>query len=239
MTVSASALREIHRIHRQISDLRGRLDRGPRQVKALEIRLQELEEKYGAAKESLQHTRISADDKQLQLRQREDRIKDLQGKLNSCSSNREYQTLKEQIAADEQANSVLSDEILEALERIDEQQLSLEQQEQERAKAVQEVEALRTRVTEQQSVLQAELERVTDNLQQAESSLPADIRGDYERIARVRGADALAQVDGGTCTGCYQVLSPQMMNLLMLARPQFCSSCGALLYMPEDEISGE
>ena len=101
MSVTASALREIHRIHRQITDLRSRLDRGPRQVKASEVHLQGLEEKCAAEKESLKQTRMSADSKQLQLRQREDRIKDLQIKLNGCSSNREFQALKEQIAADE------------------------------------------------------------------------------------------------------------------------------------------
>ncbi len=47
------------------------------------------------------------------------RIVDLEGKLNTAASNREFSLLKEQIAADEQANSVLSDEILEALEQLD------------------------------------------------------------------------------------------------------------------------
>ncbi len=125
MSVTASALREIHRIHRQITDLRGRLDRGPRQVRATELHLQDLEKKRVEGKELFKQTRMSSDDKQLQLRQREDRIKDLQVKLNSCSSNREYQALKEQIAADEQANSVLSDEILESLESLDEQQIAV------------------------------------------------------------------------------------------------------------------
>ncbi len=119
MTVSASALRELHRIHRQITDLKGQLGRGPRQVRAAEALLERLETALTAAKEALTHTRVSADGKQLQLREREQRIEDLQVKLNTCNSNREYQALKEQIAADQQANSVLSDEILEALEKID------------------------------------------------------------------------------------------------------------------------
>lgn len=235
MTVSASALREIHRIHRQISDLRSRLERGPRQVKASEAHLNDIRDKCAQAKETLKQTRMSADDKQLQLRQREDRIKDLRGKLNSCSSNREYQTLKEQIAADQQANSVLSDEILEALERIDQQHEAVEQQEQECQKLADDLQSLSKKVEAEQQQLGAELERVTEELHQSESSLPSEIKADYERIARVRGEDTLAQVDGETCSGCFQVLSPQTMNLLMMGKAQFCTSCGALLYLPEDD----
>ena len=238
MSVTASALREIHRIHRQITDLRSRLERGPRQVKASQIHLHGLEEKCAAEKESLKQTRMSADSKQLQLRQREDRIKDLQAKLNGCSNNREFQALKEQIAADEQANSVLSDEILEALEKIDEQSASLTQQEEERQQVTDDLAVLKARVEQQQADLTAELERVTNNLHQAETSLPAEIKSDYERIARSRGENTLAQVDGEVCSGCFQMLSPQTMNVLMLGRPVFCSSCGALLYLPEDAELG-
>ena len=63
--------------------------------------------------------RVAADQKQLQLKAGEEKIKDLKRKLNAAASNREYQILKEQIAADDMAKSVLEDEIIEALEKID------------------------------------------------------------------------------------------------------------------------
>ncbi len=238
MSVTASALREIHRIHRQITDLRSRLQRGPRLVKASEAHRQSMDEKFATDKESLQQTRMSADEKQLQLRQREERIKDLQGKLNSCATNREYQTLTEQIAADKQANNVLSDEILEALERIDEQQVIVTQEDEERQKVIADLKTLKTRVETEQTELTAELERVTNLLHEAESSLPSEIKVDYLRISRTRGEDTLAQVDGETCSGCFQMLSPQTMNILSMGRALFCSHCGALLYLPEDTTPG-
>ncbi|MFW6169602.1 MAG: zinc ribbon domain-containing protein [Planctomycetota bacterium] len=234
MSVTASALREIHRIHRQIGDLRGRLKRGPRQVKATEANLRELEEKCTAAKESLQRNQMSTDAKQLQLQQREDRIKDLKGKLNTCNSNREYQALNEQIAADEQANNVLSDEILEGLERIDQQRTLLSQEERERQEVAAELEQLRQKIETQQGELQAELDRVTNELQMAEQTLPAEIKENYQRLARSRGEQALAPVEGEVCLGCYHKVSPQTLNVLMKGQACFCTSCGALLYLPED-----
>jgi hypothetical protein len=75
---------------------------------------------------------------------------------------------------------------------------------------------------------------VTEELTQAERCLPADFKIDYDRISRARGEDALAQVEGETCGGCYQMLTAQTINDLLLSRPVFCKSCGALLYLPED-----
>ena len=45
MTFSAASLRELHRIHRQLSDLRERLDRGPKQIKARQAAIAAAEEK--------------------------------------------------------------------------------------------------------------------------------------------------------------------------------------------------
>lgn len=234
MSVTASALREIHRIHRQIGDLRGRLKQGPRQVQATKANLRELEEKCTAVKESLQRTQMSTDSKQLQLQQREDRIKDLKGKLNSCSNNREYQALKEQIAADEQANNVLSDEILEGLEKIDQQRALLAQEDQERQQVAAELEQLQGKIERQQEELNIELDRVTQELKVAERALPAEIKDNYQRLARSRGEDALAPVDEEVCLGCHHRVSPQTLNVLMKGDACFCSSCGSLLYLPEN-----
>ena len=234
MTVSASALRELHRIHRQITDLKGQLERGPQLVRAAETLLERLETALAAAKSALTHTRVLADGKQLQLREREQRIEDLQVKLNTCNSNREYQALKEQIAADQQANSVLSDEILEALEKIDVLQAELTKTQADRNKAAESLQSMRAECEEKQARLDAELRRVTQELGQAERALPADFKAEYDRIARARGENTLAQVEGEVCSSCYHLLTTQTINELLLSKPVFCKSCGALLYLPED-----
>jgi uncharacterized protein len=238
MNIRAEALRELHRFHRQQSDLKNRLARGPRQIRATEAMVQETTEELARRKEALQQARIAADGKQLQLRQREARIADLQGKLNACSSNREFQALKEQIAADEQANRVLEDEILESLEKLDVLQARITETEEQLAKSRQDLEDCRLRVSEAQQGLELELARVSRELDEVENQLPADFRKEYRRIAAVRGEDALAQVDGETCGSCNQTLTPQTLNDLRMERLVACKSCGCLLYIAEDRSIG-
>lgn len=239
MTVNTEILRELHRILRQITDLRGRLERGPKQIKAAKANLQTAEQAEAAAKETLTRAKVAADDKQLQLKQRENRILDLKAKLNTANSNKEYQAIKEQIAADEQANSVLSDEILEALEKIDELQADLAGAKQAVGKSQEELKKVQARVNEQQAGLETELARVSAELEQAEAKLPGEIRAEYERQVKSRGENALAQVEGEYCGGCFFSLTAQTLNELLIGKPVFCKNCGSLLYLPEDRSPGK
>jgi predicted nucleic acid-binding Zn-ribbon protein len=238
MTVQAEVLRELHRIHRQLADLRERLERGPKQVKGAKLGLAQQEQAEAEAKEAITRAKVAADEKQLQLKQREARIADWKAKLNAATSNKEYQALKEQIGADEQANSVLSDEILEALEKIDELQANLVQARERVTKTRDELQKVQQRVQGQQTGLESELARVTAELEQAEAKLPGDLKVEYARLAKGRGESALAQVEGECCGGCFFTLTSQMMNELYMSRAVFCKNCGSLLYLPEDRSVG-
>ncbi|MBM3999847.1 MAG: phospholipase [Planctomycetes bacterium] len=233
MTGLGEVLRDLHRIHKQLTDLRERLAQGPKAVHAGEANVKACDEGLKAAKESHTRARVAVDQKQLQLRQREARIADLNGKLNACATNREYQTLKEQIAADRQANLVLEDEILEGLEAIDTFQRKVGQADRQLQLTREDLEKNRKRIAQEQAGLESELARVTDQLHEAESRLPDDIRPEYLRLSKVRGEDALAPADGGFCGGCNQSLTSQMVAELRLARLAACRNCGCLLYLPD------
>ena len=105
---------------------------------------------------------MDADRKQLQLREREAKIHEWEGKMNAAKNNREFQAIKEQIAADSQANSVLSDEILEILEEIDSLQIESKGQE-EKLKLI-EADKVKTEATISQKLagLNVDLERVEE-----------------------------------------------------------------------------
>lgn len=233
MNVTAAALQELHRLHRQLTDLKDRLERGPKQVHATEANVKRSELELVQAKEAHVKTRVVADQKQLQLKGRENRISELKIKLNAAASNREYQALKEQIAADEQANSVLSDEILEMLENIDACHAAAATAQTNLTKANQEWEKVKKRVGDAQAGLESEFARITADLKKAELVLPDDFKESYSRVAKVRGEGALAQVEGEYCGGCSQSITSQMYSELRMSRPVFCKSCGCLLYLPE------
>ncbi|ADB17359.1 protein of unknown function DUF164 [Pirellula staleyi DSM 6068] len=234
MTTLTETLRTLHRIHQQLADLQDRLARGPRQIKVTEANVKKCEADIATAKELYKTARISSDERQLQLKQREARIKDLQTKLHGANNNKEYQLLKDQIAADQQANSVLSDEILEGLERLDALQENVKGAEVVLSKTKDELAKVKARVDEQQERLESELVRVQSELAEAEKPLPEEMRAEYNRLVKGRGADAFGPLDGGTCGGCFTMLSPQTIDQLRLNKLVYCKSCGRLMYAPEE-----
>jgi predicted nucleic acid-binding Zn-ribbon protein len=234
MSVTAAALRELHRIHRQLSDLRSRLEHGPKQIRARETNVSRLKRELAEAKEHVTRTKVAADQKELQLREREQRIQNVRTKLNSASNNREYQAFLEQIAADEQANSVLSDETLELLEKIGELQVVVQRKVADLQQCEAEVLTLRQRVEAEKQSLEVDLARRTTELAHAEDCLPADVKVDYQRVVKARGEEALAPLEGDTCGSCFQTVTQQMVSELLMGKLVFCKSCGSLLYLPED-----
>lgn len=233
MTVTAAALRQLHRVHQQLADLRDRLDRGPRKVKACEANVARLSAELDAAREAAQQAKMTGDRKQLDLKTGEQKIVDYRAKLNTAASNKEYQTLLEQIAAAEMANSVLSDEILEGFDKIDALDTVSKTAESRFRIGSEDLEKTRSAVQEDAIVIKDDITRLEIELVDSETALPTNFKVDYERVVRNKGADALATVEDGVCTGCGQQITLNMQSELQLSKLIFCRSCGCLLYLPE------
>jgi uncharacterized protein len=234
MSVTAGVLRELHRIHRQLGDLRERLDRGPKQIKARQTAVARLEADLVQVKAELKAARVGADQKQLLLKSGEAKVRELKVKLNAANSNREYQALKDQIAADEMAGSVLADEILEALEKIDGFAVTINEAEQNLAKGREELAKVEQHVRGQHDLMVADVQRLESDLKEVEVELPGDFRDAYQRVVKGKGSDAMAQVEGETCGGCYHHLTANIFSSLLMDRVVCCQSCGRMLYLPED-----
>jgi len=202
MSVTAAALRELHRIHQQLAELRDRLERGPKQVRAREANVAQLDARLAEAREKAKQTQMAVDRKQLDLKSGEQKVLDLRVKLNTANSNREYQAFLEQIAAAEMAGSVLSDEILEGMEKVDEMVLAVKEAEKHLAGGKQEMEKAKQALEASAASTRSDVARLEGELTAAEQSLPHDMKADYERVVRSKGADSLALVDDGVCTGC-------------------------------------
>lgn len=232
-TATTDIMASLHQILKSITEKREKLERGPIRVAAHQARVDDATSKLDATREQLTAARMLVDAKQLQLKTSEAKILDLQTKLNTCSNNREYQALLEQIAADQMAESVLEDEILECMENVD----SLGQNVNDATSVVedskQQMKAESSRVDEEEGVLKSEIAQLTSDLSETENGLPEEIKPDYLRIVKTRKDDSLASVLDGICEGCFQQITPNMVAQLALKESVICTACGRLLYPSE------
>lgn len=236
-TVSSDLLRTLHRIHRQLTDLKSRLRRGPALIRAHETNVAKAEQELECNREASKVARIASDKKQGQLRDNEEKVKKLQGQLNMASSNREYDAFRDQIKAAETTNNLLADEILEGMESldsfgpvIDEAVAALENAKAEQDKAT-------AKFAEEEPGIRDDLARVEAQLAEAEAQLIEPFTSVYHRALNALGEEALAPVRGQYCSNCNQKIPLNQVNLLLadeLKEPTLCKSCGSLLYAPED-----
>jgi predicted nucleic acid-binding Zn-ribbon protein len=232
--LTAETLRTLHRIHRQLNDLRERLNRGPQVAAARQANVERLERELARLQKDALALRMATDDKQSQLAGKEAAVEKRRLQLRQASDNREYQALRDDIAAAEAANGVLEVEILEAMEKLDQMDLQIQKAKAAAGRARQEADRIGQETKEQGPRTQSEIERLGGELKQCEASLPGDFRELYRRVVRHKGEDALASVQGEYCEGCNQHVPVNLINNLLLNRPAVCKACGRLLYLPED-----
>lgn len=235
--VSSELLCTLHRIHRQLTDLKSRLQRGPALIRAYKVNVTRTEEELQRVRQEAKTARIASDLKQGQLRDSEEKVKKLQDQLNTASSNREYDALRDQIKAAEMANSVLADEILEGMENldgfgpiIDEATAALEKVKAEQTKASE-------KFVEEEPTIRGELARIEDQLAEAEAQLIEPFTTVYRRAVNSLGEEALSPVRGEFCANCNHKIPLNQVNLLLaseLKEPTVCKSCASILYAPED-----
>ena len=228
--VDYALLQRLHRMLTQLTDIEDRMRRGPIQIRLVKTTEQGFVDALDAKKEELLAVQKDSRAKQSQLQDREHKLEDLRGKLNAADSNKEFQLLKDRIAADEQANSVQSDEIFETLEKIDVLEVEFEEAKSNLEKAKSETAGIEKKVADEAVVLKNEDARVRDELAEALKNLSSDSRVLYDRNLKTMGEDTFASTDTKTCGNCNMTLTQQTASNLLSSKPLTCNGCGAILY---------
>lgn len=231
MAVS-NGLQILHDLHLKLQAVQDELEKGPRLIKAKENILAKRQAELDQAKAKYTDQRKLADQKNLQLKTNESKLADLNVKLNMASTNREFDILKGQIAADKMANSVLEDEILDCMEQVDALKGKIADAEKVVAEAKDDIRKITEQVAAAEAGLKERAEKLRLAVAEAETVIPADLMATYRRLVGAHGADSLAVVENNVCTSCNVSLSPQQGVELRGGKFIFCISCGKLIYAP-------
>ena len=234
MSPNGAGLKEIHDLRLRLQDVTDELERGPRQIAARQQLLEKKKAEVDVRRTKLKHLKVAADQKNLQLKSNEAKIHDLQGKLNAAANNREFDAFRTQIAADKMANSVLEDEILEALEGCDAEQREIKELEQAAANVEAELAKFTANVKQREPDLKTQKAAMEAQVGDIEKVLPPEVIPQYRRLVQSYGARALSPVRGTACGECFVGQRQQTIVELRAGKFIFCT-CGRLMYLAEDD----
>jgi predicted nucleic acid-binding Zn-ribbon protein len=232
-TTPAAVLRELHRLRRHAAQLKDEIDRLPRQLKAQQAKVTRQEEAIKQTQEIIKKLKVAASDKEKSIKAKHQEIAKHEKQRNEATGKKEYDALGAEIVAAREACTKLEEEALLALTEVDEQTARIPELDKALKQAQHEVANFDSTCKQRQGEMGEEYEKALAQIKEVETAMPADIRGQYDRLVAARGEDAMSSVVDRICQACYTSITAQQYNELIQGMFVFCKSCGRYLYLPE------
>ncbi|MBQ9874043.1 MAG: hypothetical protein IJM30_06240 [Thermoguttaceae bacterium] len=231
----AEIMNGLFRVHRQIGDLKYRVRLLERSVEAREKEFREAELNLSERLDSKRRALLVVDENERAAATAASELERRREQLNSAKSDREYEALKIQIELEEKKNDSLADQTLEALSALDEISAEIASAEERVRTADSNLNKARATREQESNKLKIEIERALARLKESELKIPRDFVGFYRRcVDNYGGEGALAPLcDGGYCGSCNCQLPPDEVARVCDGAAICCSSCGRLLFAPE------
>ena len=235
MTTTANSLREIHSLHQRSKAIRDRLLSVPKTIVARQAQVARKQDTLDKAKKDIQQIKVSKGLKEVQRKSLLGKIDDYSSKLLTVKKNEEYKAIQNEIALVKSQVNKVDDEIIDFEIDLEDRDASVKLLEADLKKAQDDLATYQKQSTEAKAGEEAKLEELAHSLLNAEAVINPDIREQYQRVIRQRGAEAMAVVESGACMGCNMSVTSQLLNdLINCDTLVFCRSCGRILYMAEE-----
>jgi predicted nucleic acid-binding Zn-ribbon protein len=155
------------------------------------------------------------------------------GQTALVKTNTEYTALLSEIETAGQRIAVIEEEILTAMELIEEVSSSFEAFDRDRRREeegfVREADVLKTRLAEVEERIQAR-DRERDALI---ADMPPNVRAGYDRTHKARGSGTAAIVERG-CSACHLDIPYETINRVQAAEIHTCSNCQRILVVLDE-----
>jgi hypothetical protein len=229
---------KLQTVDTEIYMLKREKDAVPDQINAIDAAFEQRKQRLSEFDKAALELQKQKKDAELDLGSKEASAKKLQGQLYQLKTNKEYQTMLQQIQGTKADASVVEDKILNLMDQIDAAKVALEKEKQ----VLQQEEKV---FIEQKNKLQARVKEIDDRLCVLEASRTQIMPGieprllpQYQRILENRDGLAIVSIRNSCCGGCNMNMPPQVINLIrMYERIITCEVCNRILYLEDDQIS--
>jgi len=151
--------------------------------------------------------------------------------LSLIKSNTEYQALLKEIAKAEEEIRGVEDRELEFMERADQLQPALKEEQTLLKDLTSKAESEKTDLQKRGANIAQELATLQSERAKLAETADADALARYERLMRSKGDQAIVPIRGGNCGGCHLHIPPQVAhNAKHATELTSCEYCGRILY---------
>jgi hypothetical protein len=229
-------LRSLQELDRDLYRLQDELRRFPQEVTRKRERLRQEAERLGEVERQLTSAKVrlkEIEDMTTSQRQRVRKLEHEAGETRADAAllvafQHEIRTLKRDIGEAEEEGLALVSEIERLTQERAALQTALSGLEQEFALYSSNVDKEAKEAMDRAQAMQRERKK------RGSTQLAPDVLGQYEKLLASRGGQAMAELDGRVCQGCYvSVPNNIYVRLARFTELVPCPSCGRILYLRE------
>jgi uncharacterized protein len=234
LKVQLVGLIKLQEIDSEIYKLRSEKSSKPLEIKALEETFQLKKAQMANLEKRSLDIQKEKKDRELELATKEESTIKLQGQLYSLKTNKEYQTMLQQIQDSKADASVVEDKILELLEELDKVKILLKEETVRLAEEEKVFFGEKSKIDNRVKEIDDRLSQLEAQKKQAAVNIDPKVLVQYERILASRDGLAIVTVKDNSCGGCNMFVPPQVINLIkMYENIITCETCNRMLYIDE------
>ncbi len=226
---------ELQKIDSRAYALRNEKDALPAKIKAIEAAFEEKKRHLAELEKASLDVQKQRKDRELELAANEESRKKLQTQLYALKTNKEYQTMLQQIADTKADASVIEDKILVLFDDADRVRKELEQ-EKSRLQGEEKLMSEDTgKILSREKEISGQLAELDAQRQRMLPDIDKKLFSRYERILSSRDGLAIVGVQNNSCMGCNMFVPPQVINLIRgYESPVTCEVCNRILFIDDE-----
>jgi len=213
---------------------------GPARIEQLKQGLAEMEARLSQALERLEEHKRERRESEQQIEDLEAKAVHSNQKLDSIKSNKEYRAALKEIRDLGKEKSRLEDNVLEAMESIDEQVKTCDAAKVENEAENKRFESDRMRIEQELEGFEQDLNRQLEMRAELSGRVDSNMLRLYDSLRKNRRGIAISAVVKGICQACHLRIPPQkFIELIRGEKMMNCPHCRRIIYWGEEKDSPE
>ncbi len=216
----------------ELDKLQAELTAIPKEISAIKKQMEEEKAALEDSKKELTQVQLQRKDKENDLASKEEAVRKHTAELNAIKSNDAYRAMLGEIEKAKQEQSVLEDEILQLMEKVDQAQRVWKERENtakstegQRQAKIAEWETKGKNLEEQKAQKQKE----RDDLG---ASFSPTLLERYQRLRNGKKGAVVVPLKGEQCSGCHMRVSPNLVNEVKRGQAMMvCEHCSRIVYL--------
>jgi len=225
-------LAKVQKLDAERFDLRAQIEDFPERLRDMDELLKTKKCEAENISDELKKIQVLKNEKETEMSMKEEKINKHQTELFQIKNNKEYAALEREIKSIKADISLLEEEIINYLDKIEEARIQSEKKREDFETEQEKIEREKTEISAEEKRLSARLSKLDEERSSLIEKIAPPIIEVYERILKNRGRIALAKVNGNFCGACNMQLRPQIVNDAKLQKNIVsCENCGRMLYV--------